>query len=203
MSNHSGESRPVSPPPLPPVLVVPSPSPSAGVAGTADDPDARIVADLDVRRLTEVVSRLRRALRASIRTEYAWESLPMAQVELLQCLAERDGTRVGELAALLRLAPNSVSTLVQHLADAGYLHRERDPADRRAALLRLTPSGAQALGGWQQAHERRLGSALGRLDSQDRAAIVTALPALTNLVDALVDRGETTRQDVTRQDAAR
>ncbi|WP_374122066.1 MarR family winged helix-turn-helix transcriptional regulator [Frankia sp. AiPa1] len=155
--------------------------------------NAPIVAERDVRLLTEVVARLRRVLRASIRTEYAWESLPMAQVELLQCLAERDGTRVGELASLLRLAPNSVSTLVQHLADVGYLHRERDPADRRAALVRLTPSGAAALGGWQRAHERRLGSALGRLDDQDRAAIFAALPALTNLVEALVDRGDAAR----------
>ncbi|WP_163547497.1 MarR family winged helix-turn-helix transcriptional regulator [Candidatus Frankia nodulisporulans] len=147
----------------------------------------------DVRQLTEVVTRLRRVLRASIRTEYTWESLPMAQVELLQCVAERDGTRVGELAVLLRLAPNSVSTLVQQLVDAGYLHRERDPADRRAALLRLTPAGRQALGGWQQAHERRLGSALARLGEQDRVAIVAALPALTNLVEALGDRGDAAR----------
>ncbi|SNQ49795.1 Transcriptional regulator [Frankia canadensis] len=145
--------------------------------------------DRDVHRLTEIVTRLRRVLRTSIRTEYAWESLPMAQVELLQCLAERESTRVGELAVLLRLAPNSVSTLVQQLADVGYLHRERDPADRRAALLRLTPAGAAALAGWQRAHERRLGIALGRLAERDRAAIMAALPALSNLVEELGDRG--------------
>ncbi|MCM3925474.1 MarR family transcriptional regulator [Frankia sp. AiPs1] len=158
------------------------PPPTAG--GAASGPD------WDVRRLTEVVTRLRRVLRASIRTEYSWEALPMAQVELLQCLAEADGTRVGELAGRLRLAPNSVSTLVQQLADAGYLHRERDPADRRAALLRLTPAGAAALSGWQRAHERRLGAALARLVEADRTAILTALPALSNLVDALGDRGQ-------------
>ncbi len=159
------------------------PDPDSGLAGL----------DRDVRLLTEVVNRLRRALRASIRTEYTWESLPMAQVELLQCLAERNGARVGELAALLRLAPNSVSTLVQHLADAGYLHRERDPADRRAALLRLTPGGAAALAGWQRAHERRLGAALARLGDADRTAVLAALPALSNLVEALGERGEPVR----------
>jgi DNA-binding MarR family transcriptional regulator len=159
-----------------------SPEAAAGHSGAAGP-------DRDVHRLTEVVTRLRRVLRTSIRTDYAWESLPMAQVELLQCLAERDGTRVGELAVLLRLAPNSVSTLVQALADVGYLHRERDPADRRAALLRLTPAGAAALGGWQRAHERRLGVALARLDEHDRAAILAALPALSNLVEELGDRG--------------
>jgi DNA-binding MarR family transcriptional regulator len=144
--------------------------------------------DGDVRRLTEVINRLRRVLRTSIRTEYSWESLPMAQVELLQCLAERESTRVGELAGRLRLAPNSVSTLVQQLSDAGLLDRARDPADRRAALLRLTPAGAEALAGWQRAHERRLGQALARLVDTDRDAILAALPALSNLVEALDDR---------------
>jgi DNA-binding MarR family transcriptional regulator len=173
-------------------------SPEADADGAAADlpPAARadpVGLDRDVRRLTEVVTRLRRVLRASIRTEYSWEALPMAQVELLQCLAERESTRVGELAGLLRLAPNSVSTLVQQLADAGYLHRERDPADRRAALLRLTPAGGAALAGWQRAHERRLGTALARLGDHDRTAILAALPALSSLVEALGDRGDTVR----------
>lgn len=144
--------------------------------------------DGDVRRLTEVVTRLRRVLRTSIRTEYSWESLPMAQVELLQCVAELERIRVGELAGRLRLAPNSVSTLVQQLSDAGLLTRSKDPADRRATLLRLTGAGAEALAGWQRAHERRLATALARLGDVDRQAILAALPALSNLVEALDDR---------------
>ncbi|HEY3895976.1 MAG TPA: hypothetical protein VGL88_11475, partial [Pseudonocardiaceae bacterium] len=62
--------------------------------------------------LTEVVTRLRRALRTSIRTDYPWESLPMAQVELLLALHDHQPARVGQLANLLRLAPNTVSGLV-------------------------------------------------------------------------------------------
>ncbi|WP_026239579.1 MarR family winged helix-turn-helix transcriptional regulator [Parafrankia discariae] len=138
--------------------------------------------------LTEVVTRLRRVLRSSIRTDIPWESLPMAQVELLQCVAERDGTRVGELAGLLRLAPNSVSTLVAQLTDAGLVRRERDPADRRAVALRLTEAGERALTGWLQAHERRIGSAMEILADDDRDAIIAALPALGRLVEALDDR---------------
>ncbi len=151
------------------------------------------MADPDVRGLTEMVTRLRRVLRTSIRTDYPWESVPMAQIELLQCLDERDGTRVGELAGLLRLAPNSVSTLVQQLANAGLVRRDRDPLDRRAAQVSLTDAGSQRLAGWQHAHEQRLGEALGRLSGPDREAIVAALPALTHLVNALADRA-TARQ---------
>lgn len=138
--------------------------------------------------LTEVVTRLRRVLRSSVRADIPWESLPMAQVELLQCVAERDGTRVGELAGLLRLAANTVSTLVAQLVEAGLVRRERDPADRRAAALRLTPAGEETLTAWRQAHEQRIGAAMAALDTTDRDAILAALPALGRLVEALDDR---------------
>lgn len=152
-------------------------------AGTA--PEARL--------LTDVITRLRRTLRASIRSDYPFESLPMAQVELLQCLQERDGARVGELATALRLAPNTVSTLVQQLVDAGAVRRRPDPGDRRAARVSLTGHGRRQVRGWQDAHERRLGAALGRLPPEDRSAVLAALPALGRLVDELGDRGPTGR----------
>jgi DNA-binding MarR family transcriptional regulator len=141
----------------------------------------------DARTLTDVVTRLRRALRASIRTDYPWESLPMAQVELLQTLAERAPMRVGELASLLRLAPNTVSGLVSQLMEAKLVARDGDPADRRVARLSLTEAGQEQLVAWQQAHERRIGAALGRLSQVDRAAVRRALPALHHLVEHLTD----------------
>ena len=64
----------------------------------------------DAGGLAEVVTRLRRVLRTSIRTDYPWESLPMARVELLLALEEHQPARVGELARRLRLAPNSIAS---------------------------------------------------------------------------------------------
>jgi DNA-binding MarR family transcriptional regulator len=141
--------------------------------------------ETDTRVLTDVVTRLRRALRASIRTDYSWESLPMAQVEIMQCLAERDGARVGELAAILRLAQNTVSGLVQQLVENGSLVRQTDPTDRRAVRISISDEGRTRLAGWQAAHERRIGGALETLDPTDRAAIRDALPALSRLVERL------------------
>ncbi len=59
--------------------------------------------------LTEVITRLRRALRSSVREEFAWESLPMAQVEFLQRLSSESGLRIVELARKHRMATNTVS----------------------------------------------------------------------------------------------
>lgn len=146
---------------------------------------AHRVANGDAHQLTDVVTRLRRALRTSIRTDYPWESLPMAQVELLMALADHAPAKIGRLATLQRLAPNTVSGLVQQLVEAGLASRETDPTDRRVAMVTLTDAGRRQLAEWQDAHERRIGSALDRLRPADRAAIMAALPGLGQLVDQL------------------
>ncbi|MBY8887901.1 MarR family winged helix-turn-helix transcriptional regulator [Streptomyces sp. PTM05] len=143
----------------------------------------------DARLLTEVVTRLRRALRASIRTDYPWETLPMAQVELLQVLAEHSPARIGDLAARQRLATSTVSGLIGQMITSGLVARAVDPADRRASAVTLTDAGRDQLTAWAQAHERRLDAALDALDTDDRAIVRSALPALFRLAEHLDDTG--------------
>jgi len=148
-------------------------------------PSAPVSDTSDARPLTEVVTRLRRALRASIRTEYPWETLPMAQVELLQVLAEHSPARIGDLAARQRLATSTVSGLVGQMIGSGLVARQVDPADRRASAVTLTDAGRDQLTAWTQAHERRLDAALEALDESDRRAVRAALPALFRLAEHL------------------
>ncbi|MGW4646727.1 MarR family winged helix-turn-helix transcriptional regulator [Kitasatospora sp. NPDC004289] len=161
--------------------VQPDPAPPAPAPA---HPEAEGTTLERAQRLTDVITRLRRALRSSIRTDYPWESLPMAQVELLQTLAAAP-LRVGELAARQRLAPNTVSGLVGKLLDAGFVDRQPDPGDRRTARIALTEAGRHQLRDWQLAHERRLASALESLGETDREAVMNALPGLELLARAL------------------
>jgi len=139
----------------------------------------------EVQRLTEALTQLRRALRRGIRTTMSWESLPMAQVELLALLSERPALRSRDVAQALRLAPNTVSTLVSTMTRTGLLERRPDVEDRRAGRISLSPDGREQLWRWQSAHEDLLGGALDRLDERSRAQLVAALPALEQLVRAL------------------
>lgn len=109
----------------------------------------------------------------------------MAQIELLQTLAERPPMRVGDLATELRLAPNTVSGLVGQLIDASLVSRTGDPTDRRVARLSVTPLGHEQLVVWRSAHESRIGAALDKLEPDERADIARALAALDHLVDHL------------------
>jgi DNA-binding MarR family transcriptional regulator len=148
-----------------------------------------IAVDTAAWSLAEVITRLRRALRSSVRSEFAWERLPMAQVELLQRLSDEPGLRVKDLADRHRLATNTVSNLVQQLVQAELVERRPDPRDRRAVVLLLTQRGEQLLRDWLDANSRRLHAALADLPSRDRAAILAVVPSLTRLVERLEARG--------------
>ena len=141
----------------------------------------------EAHQLTDVVTRLRRALRASIRSEYSWEQLPMAQVELLQLLADRSPLRVGDIAGRQRLAVSTVSGLVGQLMAAGLVERAVDATDRRASAVSLTDAGRRQLDAWMRAHERRMHRALDGLTDEEQARLRAALPSLSRLAELLSD----------------
>lgn len=109
----------------------------------------------------------------------------MAQVELLQTLSDSTGSRVGDLAERLHLAPSTVSGLISQMLTAGLLRRDTDPEDRRAAVVVVTAEGETQLSAWEAANERRVAHALSLLPPDQQAAIVAALPALQALADEL------------------
>lgn len=111
----------------------------------------------------------------------------MAQVELLQVLAEHSPARIGDLAARQRLATSTVSGLIGQMITSGLVARAVDPADRRASAVTLTEAGQAQLDAWARAHEHRLDTALGALDEADRSAVHDALPALFRLAEQLDD----------------
>jgi len=57
---------------------------------------------------------------------------------------DRDGIRLTTLAQRSRMTHQAMGELVHALERAGYLERRPDPADGRAKIIRLTPTG-QAL----------------------------------------------------------
>ncbi len=109
----------------------------------------------------------------------------MAQVELLQILAEIAPARIGDLAERLHLASSTVSGLIAQMISGGLVRRQTNRADRRAAVVTLTPAGRARLSEWEHAHERRIGGAFDQLSAADRDAINLALPALQHLIALL------------------
>jgi DNA-binding MarR family transcriptional regulator len=101
------------------------------------------VAELD-RALTRISYLITRARRNDLITTAAGVPLDRAAVVVLLELADAGAMRPGELAARLAVEPPHITRQVQRLARAGYAERAPDPDDRRAQLVRLTPSGRAA-----------------------------------------------------------
>jgi DNA-binding MarR family transcriptional regulator len=95
------------------------------------------------------------------------------------------GVSVTAAAAELRLAANTVSTLVGQLSEAGLLLREPDPADRRVARLRLTDHARAEVRRWRDRQAQLVGTALARLPDGHLQALAAALPALAALTEQL------------------
>ncbi|GAA1885980.1 MarR family winged helix-turn-helix transcriptional regulator [Asanoa iriomotensis] len=136
-----------------------------------------------VGELMSITAALRRLSRRRTAEAVAVSPLPEAQRELLFVVANQPGIGVAAAAQALDLAGNSVSTLVNQLVDAGLLHRDPDPADRRAARLSLTDKARDRIAAWRAARAALIGDALDRATPDDQAAIAAALPALRRLLD--------------------
>ncbi|MFG2606250.1 MarR family winged helix-turn-helix transcriptional regulator [Streptomyces sp. NPDC048514] len=140
--------------------------------------------------LADTLVRIQRLIRRRLRGQLAGPRLRGAEVELLRLVDSRPGIGISDAARELHLAGNSVSTLVNQLARGGYLLRETDPADRRAARLLLTEAAEKRLRDWQRRRAELVVRHVSRLGEADREALHAALPALRKLAVTLHEEAE-------------
>ncbi|MDT0461852.1 MarR family winged helix-turn-helix transcriptional regulator [Streptomyces gibsoniae] len=142
--------------------------------------------------LSTALVAVQRLIRRRLRIGVGAPRLRGAEVELLRLVAGRPGIGVSDAARELYLAGNSVSTLVNQLARDGYLVRETDPADRRAARLMPTEAAEARLRDWRERRTALVRRQVARLDDEDRKALEAALPALRKLAENLHEEAEET-----------
>jgi DNA-binding MarR family transcriptional regulator len=160
------------------------------ISRTSTAVQEQAIAAAEVRALSLLIGRLQRGLRRRVRAAMPLPPLPQSQIEVLRLLHEQPGLRVQQVAAALRLAPNTTSTLVQQLMRQGYIVRHVDAADRRSASLELTPTARERLAAWRDTRVAVLGQTLEGLSPGERERLVVALPSLTRLADLLEDLNE-------------
>jgi DNA-binding MarR family transcriptional regulator len=143
------------------------------------------LAKAEAAALLTAVGAVRRVARRAVRGSADAGALPPARSELLRLAARRPGIGVAEAAQELRLAPNSVSTMVSKLAADGLLSRDRAEADGRSIHLTITEAGAARVEQWRDIRAELAGRALERLTVADRKAIRAAVPALSRLAEQM------------------
>jgi DNA-binding MarR family transcriptional regulator len=66
-------------------------------------------------------------------------------LNLLHVLVAHPGIRPSELAKLQQVHPSLVTRQIQELEEAGFVSVVGNPADQRAAIIEVTPAGADEL----------------------------------------------------------
>jgi MarR family transcriptional regulator, organic hydroperoxide resistance regulator len=101
-----------------------------------------------------------------------------AQFELLLELDERGELSAGELALAARLAPGTVTQMLDHLAESGHVERVRSETDRRVVVSRLTTQGRHKIEAKRKAWQSRWEQALKDVESDDLRAATRVLERL-------------------------
>ncbi|GGQ48323.1 MarR family winged helix-turn-helix transcriptional regulator [Couchioplanes azureus] len=112
----------------------------------------------------------------------------LSEAMTLQELHARGRASQWELGDFLGLEKSTVSRLVDALAAKGWVTKERDPANRRFAQVRLTEAGvrtaAEVAAVMRARHERILAA----LTPAEREAVAVGLTALVREMAAELDR---------------
>jgi len=154
----------------------------AGTGRTVPDGKA------EAAELLAAVGAIGRVARRALRQSAVAQALPPARSELLRLTARQPGISVADAAHELRLAPNSVSTMVSKLTADGLLTRSRADSDGRTVQLEVTPAGAERVAQWQDIRAEVAGRALEEISGPDRQAIRAAIPALARLAEQMEGR---------------
>ncbi|MDR3036489.1 MAG: MarR family transcriptional regulator [Kitasatospora sp.] len=132
----------------------------------------------EVARLRLVIARLNRHLmQASDRQEFTF-----AQQSALARIEQHGPIRLGELAAMERVAAPSLTRTVASLVEARLVNRVPDPSDGRSALVELAPEGVELLAHIRRRRSELLARRTAALTEPERRTLMAALPVLERLV---------------------
>ena len=87
----------------------------------------------------------------------------------------RDGLRMSDLSAKLKVSNGNVTGIVERLASEGLVERTAVDGDRRAMRVRLTEAGLARFAEMAKAHEIWVDGMLNRLNATELDTLITLL----------------------------
>lgn len=131
---------------------------------------------IDAARLRVAVLRLSRRLR-----KHELAGLTPSQLSTLATVGKSGPVRLGDLAAAERIAPSTLTRLINVLESRGYVRRDPDTGDARAFLVSVTDEGRDVLERIREEATSLLTDILMTLPPDQLGALAQALPALEQL----------------------
>jgi DNA-binding MarR family transcriptional regulator len=128
-----------------------------------------------VERSMNAVRSVVRALRINTRAIESKMGISLAQLFVLQQLADRPANSLNELAERTATHQSSVSVVVRRLVDNGYVSRTTSAHDKRRIEIDVTPTGRNLLAGAPTTIQLQLVTALRRMSAKDQTMLADLL----------------------------
>jgi DNA-binding MarR family transcriptional regulator len=128
------------------------------------------------------VARLGRRLRSE--RDPVNDALSVGQLSVLGVLFREGACTVGELAALERVQPPSMTRTVNCLEDSGLVERRAHETDGRQVVVTLSAQGEQAIAAERRRRDAWLAKRLRELTPAERAVLRQAAPIIERLAHA-------------------
>jgi DNA-binding MarR family transcriptional regulator len=138
--------------------------------------------------LTEdVLVALRRIIRASdLRSrELARQTgLTTAQLIVLRAILRLGEVNTRAISGAVSLSPATVTTIMERLAERGFIERYRSTVDRRVVFTRLTAQGQRALAAAPVLLQEEFSQRFRALPADEQLALVRALDRIAAMMNA-------------------
>lgn len=132
----------------------------------------------------ELASALRLSLlRAArrLRSQRVNTSVTLSQLSALDTVCKCGPLSAGEIAAIERVQPPSMTKILASLENAGWVERSSHPEDRRQSIIAITPAGRDLLSDETRARDEWLAQRLVDFSEEDRRKLSEAVEVLDRL----------------------
>ncbi len=124
-------------------------------------------------RLLKISRQMEAEIRERLRVEFH-TTLPRFDV-LAALYRETDGMKMSALSSALMVSNGNVTGIIERLVSDGYVVRVPVSEDRRAMVVKLTPTGEKEFLHMAKIHEGWIASMLDSLDAKDADILVELL----------------------------
>jgi len=126
-----------------------------------------------------------RLIEKKIRRNFAEQfGTTLPRFDVMACLERHpEGRTMGELSRALLVSNGNVTSIVKYLQHQGLVVSRPDPADRRTAIVALSPAGREAFNGLAQAHHDTIRAALGHFPREEQKMLYEILDRLKHSIE--------------------
>ena len=110
-------------------------------------------------------------------------SVTLTQLSALASLHLHGPMSAGDLAAVERVQPPSMTKVIAMLEEHGLARRDSHPSDKRQAIIAITPAGVELLEEEGRSRDAWLARRLSGLTASERALLLRVVPILDRLAE--------------------